>query len=223
MALQQQASSSPFDFSALPRKIRDEVYRSLFVLSHPLFLFQDIGSEVVESFAPDRPLQWLALMYTNRQLHDEARAVLYSFNTFYLEDTTRHQNNLLQSFLDCISSDNAGLLSHLCIDFPFVESAGQSTQLELSKDDLHSLELVQERCTKLRKLEFLLHGQNLRGLIKASHDDPRFIREALLQIDTQLRTVSSLNKIVVRCYDRASSPWVTEPMQGLGWVILDGR
>ena len=222
MALQQRANSSSIDFLALPRKIRDEVYRSLFGLSHPIFLFQDVGSEIVESFAPERPFQWLALLYTNRLLYDEARTVLYSFNTFYLEDTTRHQNNLLQSFLDRIGSDNAGLLSHLCIDFPIVESAGQSARLELSKDDLHNLDLVQERCTKLKILELLLHGRNYRGLIKASQDDPHFIQEALLRIDTQLKTISPLNKIIIRCCDRGSSPWVTESMRGLDWVIVDG-
>ena len=219
MASTQKTSSSPIGFFALPRAVRDEIYRSLLVLSHPLFLFQDIGSEVVESFAPDRPLQWLALLYTNRQLHNEARGMVYSFNTFYLEDTTKHRNNLLQSFLDRIGPDNADLLSHLCIDFPVVDRAGQSAQLKPRKDDLHSLELLQKRCTKLTELELLLHGKSSRSLIEASQDDRHYIQEALPQIDTQLRTIPSLSMIIIRCLDQALAPSVTESMQSLGWVL----
>ena len=223
MALPQQASPGPLRFSALPRKIRDEIYRSFLVLPHPLFLFQDTGSEVVESFAPDRPRQWLALLYTNRQLHDEARAVLYSSNTFYLEDTTRHQHNLLQSFLDRIGSDNAGLLSHICIDFPVMESVGQPAHPELREDDLHSLGLLRELCTRLKNLELLLHGQSSRGLAKAVQEDPWFVREALVRIDAQLKTIPSLSKIVVRCFDRDLAPSVEESMQSFDWVVTHGR
>ncbi|KAG9231370.1 hypothetical protein BJ875DRAFT_517407 [Amylocarpus encephaloides] len=222
--LSQRTSSVPISFFSLPGDIRNNIYRRVLVVGHPLFLFQDTGSTVVETFAPDRPFRWLALLYTNRQVHDEASAVLYGLNHFTFMDTTRHQGGLLQSFLGCIGSVNAGLLSHLCINFPIVETVeGQPGNFILREDDLHSLKLLQEKCTNLTTLETLIHSRNSRRLINPGHDDSQFIREALSQIDAQLKAISSLNKIIVRSYDGTPNPWVMELMQGLGWVILPGR
>lgn len=63
-------------------------------------------------------------------------------------DTTNYQGGLLQSFLNCIGPVNAGLLSHLSINFPVVESVeGQPERVILSEDDLYSLKLLQEKYT----------------------------------------------------------------------------
>jgi hypothetical protein len=150
--------------------------------------------------------------------------VLYSLNHFTFMDTTQHQGGLLQSFLNCIGSVNAGLLSHLCINFPVAESVeGQPGKVMLREDDSYSWKLLQEKCTNLTTLETLVHSQNSGRLINASHDDSQFIREALSQIDALLRAISSLKKIIVRSYDGTPTPLVMESMQGLGWVILPGR
>ena len=117
----QRAGSAGTDFFGLPRDIRNRIYKIVLIVAHPVYLFQDAGSRV-ETFAPDRPFQWLSLLYTNRQIHSEATPVLYGVNEFSLVDTTPQQFGLLKSFLDCIGSVNAGLLSHLCINFPVVES-----------------------------------------------------------------------------------------------------
>jgi hypothetical protein len=208
----------------LPGDIRNDIYKRVLVVAHPLFLFQDTGSQVVETFAPERPVRWLALLYTNRQVHDETSAVLYGLNHFTFMDTTQHQGGLLQSFLNCIGSVNAGLLSHLCINFPVAESVeGQPGKVTLREDDLYSLKLLQEKCTNLTTLETLVHSRNSGRLINASHDDSQFIQEALSQINALLRAISSLKKIIVRSYDGTPTPLVMESMQGLGWVILPGR
>jgi hypothetical protein len=138
-------------------------------------------------------------------------------------DTTQQQGGLLQSFLSCIGSVNAGLLSHLCINFPVAESVdGQPGQVMLREDDLYSLKLLQEKCAKLTTLETLLYSRNSRRLINPNHDDSQFIREALSQIDAQLKAIPSLKKIIVRFYDGTPTPAVMELMQSLGWVILRG-
>jgi hypothetical protein len=222
--LSQRTSLVPISIFSLPVDIRNNIYRRVLIVPHPLYLFQDTGSQVVETFAPDRPSRWLALLYTNRQIHDEARAVLYGLNSFTFMDTTQHQGGLLQSFLNCIGSINAGLLSHLCINFPVVESVdGQPGQAILREDDLYSLKLLQDKCTKLTTLETLIYGRNSRCLINPSYDDSQFIREALSQIDAQLKAIPSLEKIIVRSYDGTPAPAVMELMRGLGWVILPRR
>lgn len=149
-------------------------------MPHSLFLFQDTGSRVIQTFAPEKPSRWLALLYTNRQIHDEATAVLYGFNDFTFMDTTQHQGSLLESFFDCIGSVNAGLLSRLCINFPVAESAkGQLGTVMLRTDDSHGLKLLQKKCTNLTTLETLVYGQDSKGLVTPSHDDSLFISEAL--------------------------------------------
>jgi hypothetical protein len=139
-------------------------------------------------------------------------------------DTTQQQGGLLKSFLNGIGSVNAGLLSHLCINFPIAESVdGQPGEVMLGEDDLYSLKLLQEKCTKLTTLETLIYSQNSRRLINPSHDDSQFIREALSKIDAQLKAIPSLKKIIVRSYNGTPAPLVMELMQGLGWAILPGR
>jgi hypothetical protein len=67
------------------------------------------------------------------------------------------------------------------------------------------------------------YGRNYTRLINGGDNDSESIREALSQIDTQLKAISSLKKVIVRYYDGTSIPLVVELMQGLGWVILRGR
>ncbi|TVY67448.1 hypothetical protein LSUE1_G007443 [Lachnellula suecica] len=220
----QRASSVPTGFLGLPDKIRINIYKRVLVVAHPLYLFQDRGSQTVESFAPERPPRWLALLYTNRQVHDEASIVLYGSNHFTFMDTANRQGGLLQSFFNCIGSSNAGLLSHLCINFPLAENGkGQSGTVMLGEDDLYSLRLLKEYCAGLTTLETLIYSRNSARLINAGDNDSEFIREALSQIDTQLKAISSLKKVIVRYYDGTPTPLVVELMQGLGWVILRGR
>ncbi|KUJ20605.1 uncharacterized protein LY89DRAFT_695211 [Mollisia scopiformis] len=219
-------TASPlFGIFSLPRKVRDDIYRRVLVVAHPLYLFQQTGSEVVEIFAPERPVRWLALLYTNRQVHEEAGAVVYGLNHFMFMDTTRHQANLLQSFLNCIGSFNAGHLSHISINFPVAEIVkGQPGKIVLREDDLHSLKLLQEKCIKLTRLETLVHSYNSIGLAKESQDsdDSQFWQEALSQIDAQLKVIPSLSKTIVRFYNGPPTSEVVELMQRLRWVILPG-
>lgn len=215
-----------FGFFGLPRRARDDIYRRVLVVAHPLYLFQETGSEVVEMFAPERPARWLALLYTNRQVREEACEVLYGSNNFTFMDTTRHQANLLQSFLNFIGPVNAGHLSHICINLPVAESVeGQPGKILLREDDLRSLKNLQEKCMKLTTLETLVHSYNSMGLSKAGQgsDDLLFIREALSQIDTQLKAIPSLSKTIVNFYNGSPTPEVAEMIQSLEWGILPGR
>lgn len=214
-------SPSPIDFLHLPCEIRNSIYKRVLAVAHPIFLFQDTGSQVVETFAPDRPKRWLALLYTNRQIHIEASAVLYGSNQFYLEDSTRHQVELLQSFLACIGSVKAGLLSHLCINLPVAETIeDQPGKVMLREDGLQSLKLLQEKCSNLTTLETLVHDRNSRGLVKVNHENWQLVRERLSRIDAELKVISSLHKVIVRFYCGHPAPSAMELMQGFGWVVL---
>jgi hypothetical protein len=79
-----------FGFFSLPREVRDDIYQRVLLVTHPLHFFQQTGSEVVEMFVPERPVRWLALLYTNREVREDASAVLYGLNHYTFMDTTRH-------------------------------------------------------------------------------------------------------------------------------------
>ena len=219
-AFSQRAGSAGIGFFSLPRDIRNSIYNIVLIVAHPVYLFQDAGSRV-ETFAPDRPFRWLSLLYTNRQMHSEAIPVLYGMNNFSLLDTTPQQLGLLESFLDCIGSVNAGLLSHLCINFPVTESIdGQPGKVKLRDDSLQSLTLLREKFTKLTTLEIFVNSKSSKDLIRMDQDNLQFIQDGLLQINAQLITIPSLNRVIVRVFGETPAPLVIEFMQGLGWVVL---
>lgn len=51
--------------------------------------------------------------------------------------------------------------------------------------------------------------------------DPQFAQEALQCIDAELRTVSSVEKIIVRVHTKNLPSSVVDLLQGFGWVVLD--
>lgn len=166
---------------------------------------------------------WLGLLYANKQLHHEASTEMYGSNRFNLVDTMRHQYPLLKSFIDSIGSVNAGSISRLCISFPAAESIeGQPGTIILRDDDLLSLKLLREKCTELTTLETFVHSNNSNALTKVDEETPQFTRDALLHIDAQLKSMPSLNRIIVRMYSGTPTPSAMDLMHGLGWVVLRG-
>lgn len=215
--------SSKAGFFSLPRAVRDNIYGRVLVVPHALFFFQESASRRVETFAPDKPARWPALLLTSRQIHHEAKSVLYGRNRFNLVDVSRGETVVVQSFLDCIGSVNAGILSHLSISFPANENTQeQSGKALLREDGLHSLQLLREKCTNVKTLEVYVHRENSRGLVLEGLDDALFGRDTLSQVDAQLKPISSLDNIIVRFYYGRPTPLVSDLMQGLGWVILMG-
>jgi hypothetical protein len=213
------AESTNSKFLHLPKEIRIHIYRKILTVPHPLYLFQEPNSRV-ESFAPDKPHRWLALLLTNRQIRNEASVELYGTNQFHLVDTTPQQAKLLQAFLDCIGAENAASLSHLSINFPVLEDEyGRPGEVKFRHDSLQSLELLRKNCTKLSTLKILVHSKN-NSIFKRADDS---LQQALLLIDAQLKTIPSLGKIVVpvKARDGAPTSAAKEIMQGLGWVVVD--
>ena len=215
------ASSALIKFLDLPIRFRDRVYERVLIVPHPLYLFQEPGSPV-ETFAPDKPLHWLALLHTNRQISVEAGAALYRVNHFELVDITKRQFSVLRSFLDCIGPVNAASLSHLCISFPIVESIDEEPgNLRLRDDSLQSLKLLQDKCTNLSTLETVVHYKNSDSFTKTD----QFLREAFSQIDVQLKTIHSLRRIIVRVDAQRGIPTssVKDMMRRLRWLVLSGN
>lgn len=219
----------------LPRELRDHIYRRVLVLPHPLHLFAD--GRKVQLFAPGRPARhWLALLFTNREIRDEAAKILYGSHEFVLVDTSRRQVILLESSLGSIGSVNAGHLGNICINFPAVDKKGsrgngeeseEAASSMLWKEDLRGLKLLQEMCSGLTTLVTHVHDKNSRGLVvprgagdSTSLDD---IKTALAEVEAQFKAIASLEKVVVKRYDGPLKPEVGELMRSFGWVVVQGR
>jgi len=143
-------------FYDLPNEARKKIYEGVLKLPHPIFLFQDGGTRV-ETFAPDRPPRWLALLYTSHRMHEEAAATLYGANVYTLLDTGGEGSELAQGFLSCVGSGHAKMLSHLCITFPQI--LRKLGSFELSADGAKIFELLRAECPKLETLEAHLAGE----------------------------------------------------------------
>lgn len=223
-ALPQSTTSTSANFFSLPIEIRNHIYKQVLAVPLPLYLFQDTGPRV-EVFAPEKPYRWLALLYTNRQISDEVSAILYGENKFTLEEvgSLQHQGKLLKSFLDCIGSVNTGFLSHLCITFPALERVdGRPREIRLTKNTVQNLQLLKKGGSKLRTLEMLVYGKGCSDLFREDLNNNRYLREAFMEIDTQLRGIDSLQNIIVRISSGSPAPSVREFLQELGWVVFPG-
>ncbi|AEO63286.1 ddf66080-e942-4e68-89d0-a39df77127a3 [Thermothielavioides terrestris] len=213
---------------ALPREIRDLIYRLVLAVGHALYIFQQPGAQKVELFAPDKPARWLSLLYTSRQLHIEASAVLYRVNQFNLVDGSRRQASVIQSFLSSIGPVNASHLSHIHISFPGMEDLSGSVSIR--EEDLRGLSLLLERCAGLRTLELYLQGPLARRLALPGFyaADAGSVEQMLSQVDARLRQRPSSLKVLVKVLDGVFipegisgvlAPEVTELMGRFGWIV----
>ncbi|OOF96681.1 hypothetical protein ASPCADRAFT_206865 [Aspergillus carbonarius ITEM 5010] len=217
-------ASSLVGFLSLSIEIRHSIYERVLTVPHFLSVFQDTGGPV-EVFTPAKPNAWLALIYVNRQVSAEARAILYGANQFIFQEieTLQRPASVLEAFLKCIGPENAGFLSHICIDFPATEKIDDcSGEIRLRDNSLQRLRLLQKLCAGLKTFETLVYGRNSSSLLSEDQIKTKLVKEVLLDIDAQLRGIVTLNNIIVRVYSGSIAPPIQEFLQGLGWTVLIG-
>ncbi|PYH63543.1 uncharacterized protein BO88DRAFT_409095 [Aspergillus vadensis CBS 113365] len=217
------ASPLPFNFLGLPIQIRNNIYKQILVLPHPLHIFQDPGCPL-ESFAPEKPGSWLALTYVSRQISGEAMNILYSMNRFTFQEieTACRPGTLLESFLNCIGPKNFGILSHLCINFPVTEQISSTFGETRLTDGLRRLQLIRQSCANLQTLEMLTFGQYASILVADDQMNDKSIRKSCLEVDAQIKEIATLDTIVVRIYNNGTPAAIREFLQGLGWIVKFG-
>ena len=210
--------------SGMSPEVRKDAYNKMLVASSPIFVFQESASRPVEFFVPGKPTQWPALALTKCREYNEqeTNAVFYGSNHFnFVDTTTQRETSILQAFLVSSTPVNTHLLSHMSLSFPTLEAVqGQPEAVRLTQGGTHALELLQDYCVNLEILEFYVHKGNAFGLAGGVLGGSLY--EALSQVDTRLKVLSSLKKIVIRYYHERPSPEVMQLMQGLGWIVLMG-
>ncbi|KAL4412144.1 cytochrome P450 1A2 [Colletotrichum abscissum] len=135
----------------------------------------------------------------------------------------QRETSILQAFLLSPMSTHARLLSHLSLSFPALEVAeGRPEGLGLTQDGVCALKLLKDHCTSLATLELYVHKSNAFGLTGEAPGASQSCHEVLLQVKAQLKTISSLNKVIIRyCHDKPT-PHVMQLMQDLEWTVLMG-
>ena len=111
--------SSPL--SLLPAELRNEIYRLALTqsegvdLEYPAAQDSDDDAGCLQS-ADMKHLNLTALLYTCKQINNEARALIYAYNIFILHKAAHAVPATLACFTAQIGSDNLKLIPHLKID-----------------------------------------------------------------------------------------------------------
>ncbi|KAK3986212.1 hypothetical protein QBC44DRAFT_143986 [Cladorrhinum sp. PSN332] len=213
----------------LPRELRDEIYRHVLVVNHPLYIFeQGPASDKIESFIPDKPAHWLALLSADRRLYAEAGEFLYKCHQFVLVDMAPTQSDLLGNFLRTIGSINAAYLTRISgFNFPVVENPAGEITGKVLEVDLGGVKLLQENCPNLKTLETHVDGENWKDMGRTSSGSSAALEgahKAFSAVDAEFRVISSGPKIIVKLYrNGVLASEVLEIMGKLGWEISSGR
>lgn len=212
----------PLNFLSLPIEIRNNIYQRLLSMRDEIRIFQDPGCSL-EAFLPERPPAWNALVYTNRQISSEARAILYRMNRFFLPDTSfarRYRGSIVQSFLSGIGPINAACLSYACIHFPELEMLDGSEEIKLPEYALQDFRRLQIECTQLRMLEISIYDEETYKLLKEDRIISASVRNGFIQIAEHIKGIQSLNKVIARIYNGVINDTAKDFLQDLGWTVL---
>lgn len=126
---------------------------------------------------------------------------------------------MLRSFLGYIGAVNAASLSYLCINFPVAEGEEAVVGKDRIRDDSRqSLALLRQQCDRLSTLELIIHYKNYGFFLKTDE----LLRNTLPHIDTQLRTIPSLDRTIVRieAHGQILTSSSKELMQELGSSVI---
>ncbi|KAH6626397.1 hypothetical protein B0J18DRAFT_139975 [Chaetomium sp. MPI-SDFR-AT-0129] len=235
----------------LPRELRDLIYTHVLVIvrQHILFFYPShTRPGEVDLFAPCRPRpNWLALLRTNRQIHDETAPLVYGVHQFNFIDYSFDQTRLVRTFLDGIGKGNAGWLRRVCVSFPAEPptwrhwerlgeggGGGKVKGKGGGKEDgetLYGVRLLREMCVRLRTLEVHVQSQVfLDGEDGENGEEPSAEGEAaaitrpifievLPRIAEELQGIPSLKEVlIVPCHANLDDD-VVRAMEGFGWSI----
>jgi len=201
------------NFLGLPRELRDQIYELVLLHEEPIDPWAGFFSR--QKLTP-------GLFRVNKAIHNETISLFYTWNSF--DFTTGHPENIT-SFLEQIGQSNADFIRHIYVDFPklFLEN----DCIALDEDSISTLATLQSNCEYLRTLTLpqvcstslapLNTDPQAVGIIAAT--DPETITEAVELVNTHIRSISSLQDIIIELYEDSPSDHIRGEMERLGWKI----
>ncbi|KAI1266271.1 hypothetical protein F5Y18DRAFT_382952 [Xylariaceae sp. FL1019] len=215
-------SKRPASLLTLPTELRFLIYQPILrpVRRIQLYVFQHCRFGKVEVYDPrthDKGhRKYTALLYVNRLINREYSALFYDRFQFAMSDLTDNEPRLLESFLDGIGPHNASQLSCISLSFPAIRDALGS---KLREDGRRTLELLQERCPRLKNLHTKIHENNGDGLVAKEYCCKGLASQALSEINTQLKKMPLLREVLVSNFYEEFHPETVELMESFGWKI----
>ncbi|KAI1193029.1 hypothetical protein F5X97DRAFT_328988 [Nemania serpens] len=209
-------SAFPFRFLSLPPEIRNQVYEVILVPPHPVRLVDITDHGTIQVFGAS--WSWkrsTVLLRVNRQIRVEATAILFGRNQFTIGSDCPEA---LFYFLTCIGPVNASLITHLRVNFPSVDDVDcVPGQLTLRNPDVRDMQLIQRICTGLATLGLLIHCGNARIFTRTNVDHCRVVKEYFPQVDTLLKAIPSLGKVVISTHGINVQQSTKDAMRDFGW------
>ncbi|KAI0182705.1 hypothetical protein EV127DRAFT_322320, partial [Xylaria flabelliformis] len=187
------------NFFHLPKEIRLQIYSELLVLPEPIVFLVNYGPPSPSLSRSNRDGLCPALLRVNKQVHSEASSLLYSNNRFRFPDVFTSVSSTTKSahmapFLRQIGSQ-ASLIRYICITIPafptFYDS--QQDRAMFHQAQIKNLELLRDTCTSITTLELSAPSDCADYVF----DDSPIAAETLGLLDTRLKAIPSLRKVVV--------------------------
>jgi hypothetical protein len=199
--------SSPF--LNLPGELRTEIYS--LVLLHP---------------DPIRPWSFSydtlnpSLFLVNKSIHHETIPLFYSQNRFTF---TYDYSEEIATFLLKIGPNNANSIRHICISFPEFRCL-KTGDVSLEYEGVEVLTAIQSGCASLTTLTMSprsIGRPNAKDFMLdvLAELDGDGVREAVKLVNTHLRVILSLQKIVVEVDAKGPIDVVRREMESHGWII----
>ncbi len=208
-------------FLDVATEIRLQIYSELLVSSDPVEFIADFSSPSPPLFRSRKLGLCPAILGVCRKVYNEARPLLYSNNRFRFPGKVGSTPSVpdqahIAPFLNQIGSQ-VRLLHHICIPFPNFEDT-KTERAELESVHIENLELIRRTCTNIKTFKLLVPYDYI-----YAHDNWTITSEALELLDTRLKTMPSLEKVVVNLERQAASgeasDELTTKMSKIGWTV----
>ncbi|PCG91286.1 Hypothetical protein PENO1_094560 [Penicillium occitanis (nom. inval.)] len=166
------------------------------------------------------------LLYTNKTVYQEYRAIFYANIQF---DFASYAPDDVCKFLDQIGSHNARHIRCIYMDFPCVCSENNTDELFINGDSARVLDRIQKDCISLKSLTFDLYEADAQIQLeemKSDHEcDPENLTKLLSLVNSRLRVIPSLESIVCEVVCDEDYRDVFREMKDIGWEVdeLDMR
>lgn len=208
----------PTGFLRLPGEIRNEIYKYLVVQEDPIVFGSSATSARIGWKVEFPDLQKLDanILYVNKTIHYEVSSLLYSLNCFNFISYGQSGRGY-EGLFQIIGYKNASYIQHLGVVFPCIDDSKDGGIIR--QGFIPMLELIKKICTNLHTIELEIDdpSEYLPGHFP---DCPRYLAEGYVLIDTRLRKIQSLRKIlVVTNHPHLMASSIKTEMNSLGWVV----
>lgn len=210
-----------FDFLDLAPEIRCMIYKKLLVAVKPI-VFKGMYRQGMESSFDLMIHHGLCpeFLRANRQIYDEAISLLYSQNQFEFTKIFPDINECeidthLTIFLNAIGDQNANLICHLHLNFPYFNHVGENPVLKNSGVEL--MEHIRDRFSGVSIIQFALYDWE--ALEKNQDDGVAFI-DILNSHFMSMPLVKIIIDIPVFKNHHASKV-LKSKMAECGWIVND--